>query len=97
MSSSLGYQPSSFQCLITLDNISFECTDSEFSVKSELATSYQQCHNEDISSKIHVPEQVLEKPERDTEGTLLHFLLLKVLAPGMVAYSVRVPFGPPIV
>lgn len=66
MSSSLGYQPSSFQCLITLGNISFECTDSEFSVKSELATSYQQCHNEDISSKI--PEQVLEKPERDTQG-----------------------------
>lgn len=36
---SLGCWPSSFQCLITLGNISFECTGSEFSVKSEFALS----------------------------------------------------------
>lgn len=53
---SLGYRPSSFQCLITLGNISFECTASEFSVESEFATAYLHCHNEDISSKINIPE-----------------------------------------
>lgn len=69
---SLGYWPSSSQCLITLGNILFACIDSQSSVKSEFATSYLHCHHEDISSKINVPEQLFKRSKRGTKrGTLL--------------------------
>lgn len=68
---SLGYRPSSFQCLITLGNTSFECTASEFSVESQFATAYLHCHNEDISSKINIPEKLLKRSRRGAKRRTL--------------------------
>ena len=78
ISSPWGKWPASFQPMITLGNVSFECTGSEFSFKSDFATSYLHCHNKDISPKINIPEQLLMRSKRGTKGNPpLHFLSLQ--------------------
>lgn len=66
ISSRWGNWPSSFQCRVTLGNNSFECTGTEFSFNSGFATSYWHCHNQDISYKINISEQLLKRSKRGT-------------------------------
>lgn len=60
ISSPQGYRLPSFQCMITLANVSFECTGPEFGFKSDLAILYLHSRNEVISSKIMISEQLLK-------------------------------------
>lgn len=72
ISSPQGNRLPSFQCMITLGNVSFECTGPELGFKSDLAILYLHSCNEGISSKIMISEQLLKSSKRGAnQGTLL--------------------------